>query len=47
MSYCIECGDEAEVCFCKTEKKPIDEYLEAMKECTELKCYCRKHMPRS
>jgi hypothetical protein len=47
MSYCIEYGDEAEVCFCKTEKKPIDEYLEAMKWGTELKCYCEKHMPRS
>ena len=47
MSYCIECGDGAEVCFCEIEKKPMDEYLEAMKECTELTCYCRKHMPGS
>lgn len=45
MSYCIECGDEAEVCFCKTEKKPISEYVSALKECTDLKCYCRRHLP--
>ncbi|MBM2852353.1 MAG: hypothetical protein HW420_900 [Candidatus Nitrosotenuis sp.] len=47
MSYCIEYGDEAEVFFCKTERKPIDEYLIAMKECTELECYCKKHIPGS
>jgi DNA-binding Lrp family transcriptional regulator len=31
MSYCIECGDEAEVCFCDYEKKPMDEYIEALR----------------
>jgi hypothetical protein len=45
MSYCTECGDEAEVCFCKTEKKPMSEYLLALRECTDLKCYCKKHLP--
>ncbi len=45
MSYCIKCGDEADVCFCGIEKKPMTEYVSALKECTELKCYCKKHIP--
>lgn len=45
MSYCVECGDDAEVCFCEMEKKPMSEYLGALKECFDLKCYCRRHMP--
>ena len=46
MSYCIEYGDEADV-YCKTEKKPMDEYLVAIKEYAELECYYKKHIPES
>lgn len=45
MSYCIECGTEAEVCFCEYKKVVLDEYQQALKECKELKCYCKKHNP--
>ncbi|HWP78791.1 MAG TPA: hypothetical protein VNL34_03985 [Candidatus Nitrosotenuis sp.] len=47
MSYCIECGTDAIVCFCGPKRKIMGEYLEALKECTELKCYCKEHVPKT
>ena len=46
MSYCIKCFAPADVCFCETEKVPLSEYTHEMKECTDLKCYCKEHMPK-
>jgi len=36
----------ADVCFCEIKKVPLDEYTHEMKECTDLKCYCKKHIPK-
>lgn len=46
MSYCIKCFAPADVCFCETKKVPLDEYTHEMRECTDLKCYCKEHMPK-
>jgi len=46
MSYCIKCFEPAEVCFCETKKIPLSEYNHEMKECTDLKCYCKEHVPK-
>jgi len=46
MSYCVECFDTAEVCFCELEKVILSEYVDGMRECSELKCYCKKHIPK-
>lgn len=46
MTYCIECGEEAEVCFCGSEKRSSNDFVDTMPESTlELKCYCKKHKP--
>ena len=47
MSFCVSCGDTAVVCYCDLEKKTTSDYVGAQKECNDLKCYCRKHMPVS
>ena len=26
-------------------KKVLSEYIDGMRECSELKCYCKKHIP--
>jgi len=46
MSYCIKCFAPADVCFCETKKVPLSEYTHEMKECTDLKCYCKEHIPK-
>tara|TARA_B100000470_G_C19721170_1_gene360075 strand:+ start:689 stop:832 length:144 start_codon:yes stop_codon:yes gene_type:complete len=45
MSYCGECFEPADVCFCNIEKAILSQYVEGMKECAELKCNCKKHIP--
>lgn len=45
MSYCIKCGLEADICYCDTAKITLDEYQHTVKECHDLKCYCKKHAP--
>jgi len=45
MSYCGECFEPADVCFCNIEKAILNQYVEGMKECAELKCNCKKHIP--
>lgn len=47
MSYCIKCYQPAEVCFCERKKVPLSEYAHEMKECTDLKCYCKEHQPKA
>ena len=46
MSYCVECYDVADVCFCELEKVILSEYIDGMRECSDLKCYCKKHIPQ-
>ncbi|MDW7641838.1 MAG: hypothetical protein SCG72_05485 [Nitrosarchaeum sp.] len=46
MSYCITCYGVADVCFCETKKVSLDEYVQEIKECAELKCYCKEHIPK-
>jgi hypothetical protein len=46
MSYCVKCFEPADVCFCEIKKVPLDEYTHEMKECVNLKCYCKKHIPK-
>lgn len=47
LIYCIECGEEADVCFCGSEKIPSNEFVDMMPEhLLELKCYCKKHQPK-
>ena len=46
MSYCIECTELADVCFCETKKVIISEYIDGIRECSELKCYCKEHVPK-
>ena len=46
-SYCIKYFAPADVCFCETKKVPLSEYTHEMKECTDLKCYCKEHIPKS
>jgi transposase len=45
MSYCKECFELADVCFCNIEKVILSEYVDEMRECEDLKCYCKKHTP--
>lgn len=45
MSFCVSCGDAAVVCYCDLEKKTTADYVASQKECRDLKCYCKKHMP--
>ncbi len=45
MSYCIECFELADVCFSNIEKVILSEYVDEMRECEDLKCYCKKHTP--
>jgi hypothetical protein len=47
MSYCIKCYQPAEVCFCERKKVPLSEYAHEMRECTDLKCYCKEHLPKN
>jgi len=46
MSYCRKCYAPADVCFCEVKKVPLDEYTHQLKECTDLKCYCKEHIPK-
>lgn len=47
MTYCIECGDDAEVCFCGTKKRPAADYVDLpTEEVIELRCYCKRHRPK-
>lgn len=39
MSYCIECGAPAEICYCETKRVTRDEYVDAIKECKDLKMF--------
>jgi hypothetical protein len=34
-----------DVCFCNIEKVILSEYVDGMRECAELKCYCKEHIP--
>ncbi|MEM4252092.1 MAG: hypothetical protein QXE84_01050 [Candidatus Nitrosotenuis sp.] len=47
MTYCIECGDDAEVCYCGKEGQPATDYVDSpTEEILSLKCYCEKHKPK-
>ena len=46
MIYCMKCFAPADVCFCETKKVPLGEHTHEMKECTNLKFYCKEHIPK-
>ena len=46
MSYCVKFSNVADACFCELEKVILSEYVEGMKQCADLKCYCKEHNPK-
>ena len=45
-SYCVECYDPADVCFCELEKVILSEYIDGMKECSDLNVIVRNTFPK-
>jgi len=46
MNYCTECGGEAVVWYCGYKKVNPENYQRALRECKDLRYYCKRHLPR-
>ena len=44
MMRCTECDNEAVVCYCGFKAVTKENYRRALRECKDLRCYCKIHL---